>query len=268
VPHILEFYAATEGNCSLFNFEGKEGAVGRLPWYLAHRFPIKIVRFDVEKEEVVRDVAGLCIECGTDETGELIGRIVNDPARPGNRFEGYADQAATEKKILRDVFERGDAWFRTGDLMRKDKNGYFYFVDRVGDTFRWKSENVSTAEVAQMIGRFPGVLEANVYGVRVPGKEGRAGMAALIIDKSFDLAAFHAHVVRHLPDYARPLFVRIRNEIEVTGTFKQKKVELVAHGFDPSQTGDTIYFNDPHAQAFKRLDPGLYQEIVSGRIIV
>jgi fatty-acyl-CoA synthase len=266
LPHILEFYAATEGNCSLFNFEGKEGAVGRLPWFLSHRFPIKVVRFDVEKEEVVRNAAGFCIECGVNETGELIGQIVNDPARPGNRFEGYADKGATEKKILHNAFARGDAWFRTGDLMRKDADGYFYFVDRVGDTFRWKGENVSTAEVAQMIGRFPGVLEVNVYGVRLPGKDGRAGMAALIIDRGFDLAAFHAHLVKSLPDYARPLFVRIRNEIEVTGTFKQKKVELVAHGFDPSQTHDTIYFNDPESAGFVKVDPVLFNRIQSGQL--
>ena len=266
LPHILEFYAATEGNCSLFNFEGKEGAVGRLPWFLSHRFPIKVVRFDVEKEEVVRNAAGFCIECRADEPGELIGQIVNDPARPANRFEGYADKGATEKKILHNVFKRGDAWFRTGDLMRKDADGYFYFVDRIGDTFRWKGENVSTAEVARMIGPFPGVLEVNVYGVRLPGKEGRAGMAALIMDKRFDLAAFHAHLVKNLPDYARPLFVRIRNEIEVTGTFKQKKVELVAHGFDPSQTNDTIYFNDPERAGFVKVDPLLYSRIQTGQL--
>jgi fatty-acyl-CoA synthase len=266
LPLILEFYAATEGNCSMFNVEGKEGAVGRLPWFLEHRFPIKIVRFDVEKEEVVRSADGFCVECDVNEPGELIGKIVNDPLRPGNRFEGYADPNATEKKILRNVFERGDAWFRTGDLMRKDERGYFYFVDRIGDTFRWKGENVSTAEVAQMIGPFPGVLEVNVYGVRVPGKEGRVGMAALIIDKMFDLAAFHAHLVRTLPEYARPLFLRIRDEIEVTGTFKQKKLELVARGFDPSQTHEAIFFNDAERKAFVRIDAPLFERIQTGQV--
>src|SRR4029078_9198786 len=107
------------------------------------------------------------------EPGEVIGRIVNDPSKPGNRFEGYAASAQNDNKILRDVFKKGDAWFRTGDLMRKDERGYFYFVDRVGDTFRWKGENVSTSEVSEAINTFPGIVDANVYGVSVQGRDGR-----------------------------------------------------------------------------------------------
>src|SRR5207247_6272868 len=137
-----------------------------------------------------------------------------------------ASKAETEKKILRDVFEKGDAYFRTGDLMKKDENGYFYFVDRIGDTFRWKGENVATSEVSEAITVFPGIAEANVYGVSIPGKDGRAGMAALVVEGNLDLAALRAHLVAHLPEYARPLFLRIKSEIDVTGTFKQKKVDL------------------------------------------
>ena len=174
IPHILEFYAATEGNVSMFNFEGKPGAIGRIPWFLAHRFPTALVRFDVEQEQPVRNEQGFCIACAPNEVGEAIGKIVHDPKRPGARFEGYARKTEDDRKILRDVFEQGDAWFRTGDLMRKDEDGYFYFVDRIGDTFRWKGENVSTSEVAEAIDRFPGIVEANVYGVPVPGKDGRA----------------------------------------------------------------------------------------------
>ena len=142
----------------------------------------------------------------------MIGRIVNDPARPGNRFEGYAAANQNENKILRDVFEKGDAWFRTGDLMRKDERGYFYFVDRVGDTFRWKGENVSTSEVAEAINTFPGIADANVYGVTVVGRDGRAGMAAIVCDGQCDLGALHAHLAANLPDYARPLFLRIQRQ--------------------------------------------------------
>ena len=164
------------------------------------------------------------------------------------------------------MFEKGDAWFRTGDLMRKDEGGYFYFVDRIGDTFRWKGENVSTSEVAEAIDRFPGVVEANVYGVPVPGKDGRAGMAALVVDGKLDFAALRAHLVRSLPDYARPVFIRIRGTIEVTSTFKQKKLDLVSQGFDPSVTSDAIYFNDAERGAFVKLDAALHARICEGKV--
>lgn len=266
IPHIVEFYAATEGNVLLFNFEGKPGAVGRVPWYLAGRFPAAIIRFDVETEQPERGADGLCIRCAPNETGEAIGRIVSDAKRPGSRFEGYANKADDEKKILRDVFEKGDIWFRTGDLMKQDERGYFYFVDRVGDTFRWKGENVSTTEVAEAIGTFPGIQEANVYGVHVPGKEGRAGMAAIVSEGDLDLVALRQHVVEHLPDYARPLFLRLRGKIDVTSTFKQKKLDLARQGFAPEVIEDAIYFNDPQVKAFVRLDPILYERIRNGEI--
>jgi len=266
IPHILEFYGATEGNVNIFNFEGKQGAVGRVPWFVAHRFPIAVVRFDVEHQQPVRNAEGFCERCDPDEPGEVIGRIVNDPERPGNRFEGYAAASQNENKVLHDVFEKGDAWFRTGDLMRKDARGYFYFVDRVGDTFRWKGENVSTSEVADALNTFPGVADANVYGVTVVGRDGRAGMAAIVCDGQCDLGALHAHLRANLPDYARPLFLRIQPKIEVTGTFKQKKVDLVRQSFNPAATSDPIYFNDPQTNAFVRLDPALYRRIESGEI--
>ena len=186
IPQIIEFYGATEGNVTLFNFEGKEGSVGRIPWYLANRFPTKIVRFDVERQEPVRDDRRALHRMRRRRAGR--GRSARSSAiasKPGQRFEGYAASTETEKKILRDVFEKGDVWFRTGDLMRKDENGYFYFVDRIGDTFRWKGENVSTTEVEEAIGAFDGALEANVYGVAVPGRDGRAGMAAIVAKPGF-----------------------------------------------------------------------------------
>ena len=268
IPQILEFYGATEGNVNIFNFEGKPGAVGRVPWFVAHRFPTEVVRFDVERQQPVRDASGFCIRCEPDEPGEVIGKIISDASKPGNRFEGYAAAAQNEGKILRDVFEQGDAWFRTGDLMRRDENGYFYFVDRIGDTYRWKGENVSTSEVAETINVFPGVQDANVYGVQIKGREGRAGMAAIVCNGACNLMELHAHLAANLPDYARPLFVRVQNEIDVTGTFKQKKVELVKEGFDPSQIADPIYFNDPQSRTFVRLDPALYERIEKGDIRV
>jgi fatty-acyl-CoA synthase len=266
IPRIIEFYAATEGNVTLFNFEGRPGAIGRLPRLLERRFPVRIVRFDVTREAPLRDARGFCIRCAADEVGEAIGRIVNDPAAPSGRFEGYADRAESEAKILRDVFEPGDAWFRTGDLMRQDRHGYFYFVDRIGDTFRWKGENVSTGEVAEILNCCPGIRDANVYGVAVAAHEGRAGMAAIVAGADFDLAGLRDHVHALLPDYARPLFVRLRDELEVTMTFKQKKTELVAQGFDPAQCADAIYFDDRRAGAYVRLDHALYEEIIGGAI--
>jgi fatty-acyl-CoA synthase len=266
IPHIVEFYAATEGNVTMFNFEGKEGAVGRIPWFLAHRFPTKVVRFDLELQQPVRNAQGFCIECDPDEPGEVIGRILKDASKPGARFEGYATKSETEKKILHDVFAKGDVWFRTGDLMRKDANGYFYFVDRIGDTFRWKGENVSTTEVEEAVGAFEGALEANVYGVNVPGRDGRAGMAAIVAEPGFNLAAFREHLAGRLPEYARPVFLRLRNTIEVTTTFKTKKIDLVKQGFDPSIITDPIYFNDPAAKAFVQLDTPLYERIRDGQV--
>ncbi len=266
LPHILEFYAATEGNCSLFNFDSKAGAVGRIPKWAEKKFIIKIVRFDVETGQPVRDAQGFCIECAPDEVGEMVGEILNDPARPSARFEGYADKAATEKKILRDVRAKGDAWFRTGDLLKKDANRYFYFIDRIGDTFRWKGENVSTTEVSEAITSFPGIAEATVYGVTVPGADGRAGMVAVVRDPvvPFDLAAFPAHLAAHLPDYARPLFLRFQEQLEITGTFKQRKVELVKDGFDPARVKDPLYVYDARARLFTAVGPAEFADIASG----
>jgi fatty-acyl-CoA synthase len=196
----------------------------------------------------------------------VIGKIVNEASKPGSRFEGYASADESERKILRNVFTPGDAWFRTGDLMRQDERGYFYFVDRVGDTFRWKGENVSTLEVAAAITSFPGIKDANVYGVQVPGREGRAGMAAIVCDSGaqLDLAGLHAHLTAHLPEYARPLFLRVQSEIDVTSTFKQKKIDLVRQGFDPAVCKEPLYFNDPQRRAFVRLDAVLFQQIMNG----
>jgi fatty-acyl-CoA synthase len=266
IPQILEFYASTEGNVGLFNLDGKEGAVGRIPWWLAHRFPVKIVRLDEERRHELRDERGFCIECAAGEAGEVIGKIVNDPSLPGSRFEGYASSADTDRKLLHDAFSKGDVWFRTGDLMRKDARGYFYFVDRLGDTYRWKGENVSTTEVERALGRCEYVLEANVYGVAVHGRDGRAGMAAIVAREDLDLDALHTHLARQLPSYAMPVFLRVRRDLDVTTTFKQKKIELVGDGFDPQRSPDPIYFNDPQRSAFVRLDADTYQRVNAGEI--
>ncbi len=259
IPRIVEFYGATEGNVAMFNYDGKVGAVGRVPRYMRNMFQTRIVRFDIEKEIPVRDARGFCIECADDETGEALGKIVHEP---GKEFEGYTRAADTEKKVLRDVFERGDAWFRTGDLMERDALGYFYFIDRIGDTFRWKGENVSTSEVAEALSVIDGIAQANVYGVAVPGREGRAGMAALMAEPDFQPAHLAAKLA--LPAYARPVFLRLIPEMEITGTFKQRKVDLVRQGFDPHAIADPLYVLDSDTLLYERLDFATYEAIASG----
>jgi fatty-acyl-CoA synthase len=266
IPHIFEFYAATEGGVSLFNVEGKRGAIGHIPAYLAHRFSPPLVLFDIEKGEPIRNDQGFCIRCAPNEAGEAIGKIVDDPSNVGSRFEGYTNKKASDEKILRNVFEHGDAWVRTGDLMRKDDQGFFYFVDRIGDTFRWKGENVSTSEVSNAIGTFPGVTHANVYGVDIPNTEGRPGMVALVTEHEINLSAFRKHLLACLPSYACPLFLRIQDDVELTGTFKYSKTELVRQGYDPVATTDAIYFDNPESHSFIRLNKALYDRIQNGYI--
>jgi fatty-acyl-CoA synthase len=246
VRNVLEFYAATEGNAVMMNFDSRPGAIGRIPKWATNRFPVKVVAYDHDANAPVRDALGRCRELGPDEIGELLAEIRDDPKMPAARFDGYADPKATQQKVLRDAFKPGDTWFRTGDLVKQDSKGYFYFVDRIGDTFRWKGENVSTTEVAETLQQFPGVQEAVVYGVAVSRHDGRAGMAALVVDTpaTFDLDGLHAFLAERLPAYARPMFLRFRSQIEVTGTFKQRKVDLVAEGFDTRRVGDPVYFDD------------------------
>ncbi len=265
ILRILEFYAATEGNFSLYNVEGKPGAIGRIPPLLGHRFPAAIVKVDAESGAPLRNADGLCVACGRGEVGEAIGRI-GLAAEGGGRFEGYTDAEETGKKILRDVFAKGDAWFRTGDLMALDAQGYFHFVDRVGDTFRWKGENVATSEVNDAVRDCSGVVDATTYGVAVPGTDGRAGMSALVIDDEFDFAVFARHLGRRLPAYAHPLFVRVRAVLDATETFKQKKGLLAREGFDPRLVGESLFFRDPAAGTYRPLDAALHDRIVQGRV--
>ncbi len=263
IPRIIEFYGATEGNVSMLNYDGRIGAVGRVPHYMRKIMTTRIVRFDIEREMPVRGADGLCVECAPGEVGEAIGKITNEP---GKTFDGYTKSTDTEKKILRDVFEKGDAWFRTGDLMRADEHGYFYFVDRIGDTFRWKGENVATSEVSEALGVVTGIKEANVYGVAVPGMDGRAGMAAIVAGPEFDPSTLAAKLANNLPAYARPVFLRLMPEIETTGTFKQRKVDLVQEGFDLTKIAEPVYWLDSSSSRYERLDSARYADIVSDRM--
>ena len=262
IPEVLEFYGATEGNVSMFNFDGREGAIGRVPKYLRKRFNIRLVQFDVETETPIRGLDGLCREAGIGQIGECIGKISSDARE---EYTGYVDKAASEKKVLHDVFEKGDTWFSTGDLMTADADGYFYFVDRIGDTFRWKGENVSTIEVAERLQAAAGVKEANVYGVAMEGADGRAGMAGLVVDADFDIKAFGDHVAETLPSYAQPVFVRIMPAIETTGTFKVRKMDLVADGYDPGKIRGPLYFRDPK-KGYVKVTKGVFEKLSAGLV--
>ena len=266
IPRILEYYASTEGNFSLYNCEGQPGAIGRIPAFLANRLPVALLRFDVEKSEPARNAEGLCERCAANEVGEAVGLMPATGGERAGRFEGYADQEASNRKVLRNVFKAGDSWYRTGDLMRRDERGFYYFVDRVGETYRWKGENVSTAEVLTALTASRGVIDGVVYGVSVPGTDGRAGTAALVVDAEFDLAAFRAEVASRLPSYARPVFLRILSTLEATGTFKPRKQDLMQSGFDPSRVTDPLYFDDARSQRYVPVDAALYAAIVDGTI--
>ena len=261
IPDILEFYGSTEGNVSLFNFDGKPGAIGRVPKFLKKQLNIRLLAFDIETEQPVRLANGLAREAGVGEIGEAIGMIGDDIRHD---FSGYADKAASEKKILTDVFKRGDRWFRTGDLMRQDSEGYFYFIDRIGDTFRWKGENVSTAEVEQRLVDAPGVKEVIAYGVPVPGAEGKAGMVTLVTEGRFSAKAFAVYADEQLPPYARPVFIRLAKELETTGTFKYRKIDLVAEGFDPAAVDGAIYVRGGKT-GYAKLTPDAFAAIQNGQ---
>lgn len=263
IPRILEFYAATEGNFSLFNVEGEPGAIGRIPPLLAHRFPANLVKLDPDSGVPLRNEEGFCIACARGEAGEAIGRI-GTADEGGGRFEGYTDAGETERKVLRDVFARGDAWFRTGDLMRIDGKGFFHFVDRIGDTFRWKGENVATSEVSDAMRDFTGVVDATTYGVSIPGADGRAGMSAIVVNEGFDITALPAHLAQRLPAYARPVFIRISRELDATETFKQKKGDLSREGFDPTAISDPLFMLDSKSGAYLPLDAEAHASILNG----
>lgn len=261
IPHVVEFYAATEGTFSLSNVDGKVGSIGRLPAILRRRPPIEIVRHDPDAVAPWRGNDGRCARCGVDEPGEAIGRMDGD----GSRFEGYTSAEDTAAKVLRDVLEPGDAWFRTGDLMRRDAAGFYHFVDRVGDTFRWKGENVSTLEVAGAVRSAPGVRDAVVYGVKVPGAEGRAGMAAIVPGDGFDPARLGAHLAATLPAYARPLFLRVCETIATTATYKPRTADLAREGFDPGRITDPLWLDRPGDGRPVPVDAALYAAISAGR---
>lgn len=264
VRRICEIYGASEGNTTFFNLLNKNKTIG------AAMNPVILVQYDMENDTVVRDSEGKCIEVPIGEAGLLLSEITTE-----NEFDGYTNPKATASKIVQNVKEAGDNWFNTGDLVRQIDVGFamgfkhYQFVDRTGDTFRWRAENVSTNEVAEVLNAHPQITMANVYGVEVAGAEGRAGMVAFQLergaDAELDLSTFQALVERELPGYAQPVFIRVQQHVTTTTTFKLQKVALREEAYHPDKVrGDIIYVRKPRSDGYQKMDAEFYQQIVAG----
>lgn len=267
IKQINEFYGSTEGNCSVGNFSNKVGAVGFISVLFPFLLPLGLVRVDEETREPVRDpVTGLCIPCEFGEPGELVGRI--DKGHPVRDFQGYADKEATKKKVMKDVWRKGDAAFRSGDILVMDDLGWLYFKDRAGDTFRWKGENVSTMEVEATVSAVVGLRDCVVYGVEIPGTEGRAGMVAIPDpERKVDLDKLYGGLAERLPAYARPIFVRLVDKIDVTATYKLKKRDLQSEGFNPELVGKAeVLMLDVKQERYLPVTQEQYNNIINGNL--
>lgn len=247
---ILEGWGSTESNGNLINVDNKPGSCGRIPYF--ERTHLRLLAYDRATDELIKTSDGYYVACGPGEVGEICGQIHTGDGQPLGPFEGYTNAEATEKKILRDVFETGDAWYRSGDLLQFDEDGYFYFVDRIGDTFRWKAENVSTAEVEQLLSEYDDAETITVYGVEVADHEGRAPMAAIQLrpGHSFDPKRLYDIASRLLPHYAVPLFIRLLEQADMTDTYKLRKVQLREQAFHPAWVSDSLYVLDSDAATY------------------
>jgi len=263
IPKCVEFYGATEGNANMINTVGRVGSVGFnsviIPWI----FPIKLVKVDEETGDLIRGANGLAAPAQTGEVGLLVGKVKNDVL---HRFDGYLNQQATKKKIAYNVFSKGDSAFLTGDMLMQDEEGFYYFQDRTGDTFRWKGENVSTNEVEGVISKALELNDVCVYGVEVPGIEGRAGMACICDpEKQANIEELQKYCEKALPPYARPMFIRQSNEIAKTATYKFKKNILRDEGFNPStcDVTDSLYYYDGKQKKYVAIDGAVYDSILT-----
>ncbi|KAI1408240.1 fatty acid transporter [Hypoxylon sp. FL1857] len=286
---ITEFYASTDGLGLISNENRGPFSVGAISvrgtlWHWLNGDSDARVRIDPDTQEIIRGKDGFAIKCKANEPGEMIYRL--NPANPSTP-QYYGNSQASDKRRIADVFAKGDLWFRSGDAMRLDSDGRLFFVDRLGDTFRWHSENVSTTEVADIVGSFPQVAEANVYGVEVPFADGRAGCAAIVAadgisakvediasERGLDLKGLAEHCLTRLPQYAVPIFLRVVKQLEYTGTMKLQKGRLRSEGIDldviekaeKGEDVDTLYWKPPGERKytlFKRED---LQELKCGRV--
>lgn len=262
VERICEIYGSSEGNVTFVNLLNKDKTIG------ASISQVALVQYDTENDVIVRDNDGRCIEVQFGAPGLLVAKI-----GPNAEFDGYTNPEATQSKIIHDVQTAGDQWFNTGDLVRRIDVGFalgfkhYQFVDRIGDTFRWRAENVSTNEVGEILNAHPQITMANVYGVEVPGVEGRAGMVAFALDEGtkFDVAGFQSLVESSLPPYAQPVFVRILRAAQTTVTFKLLKGELREQSYHLDRVDDdTVYVRKPRSAGYELLDRTFYQQLLDG----
>lgn len=255
VPIVREFYGSTEGNAFALNLEGKPGMIGRLGMGQV------VVRCDPASGAILRGPDGLAIPAKVGESGLLVGRISRI-----TRYDGYLDRRASASKIVENVRRRGDHYFDTGDLVRLNHGRWLSFVDRMGDTYRWKGENVSTAEVSGILAGATGVELCNVFGVHVPNCEGKAGMAAMATNAEFDLNAFAEYVGHNLSTAQRPLFLRlIDGGMRVTGTLKHQKVDYQDEGFDPNRVPDRLFYLQ--RGCYVPLDETTFQRLSRGEVM-
>nr|XP_061836706.1 long-chain fatty acid transport protein 6-like isoform X2 [Nerophis lumbriciformis] len=261
---IREGYGLTEASIGFLNYTDEVGPIGRASAFNKLSMPFELLRYDTQSYEPLRTASGRCVRAQKGEAGILVA-----PLTPMNQFPGYAgNKVQSEKKLVKDVFRTGDVYFNTGDLLLQDQRDFLYFRDRVGDTFRWKGENVSTMEVSEVLCPLDFIQDASVYGVTISGYEGRAGMAAIVLkaDHGLNGAELYKHLVEALPSYAWPWFLRIRPSLDVTDTFKQQKGKLVQEGFNPDVIMDPLFFLDITQRDYIVLSGSLYEDIVLGKI--
>ena len=267
LPVIKEAYGTSEGNCFLVDIEGKPGTIGFMPKALSFLSPRCLIKADPITGEVVRNSKGYCIRVSVGEPGLLVNKIQNNNLF--SRFDGFVNNPAeTNKKILRNVFKDGDNYYNTGDMMVMDDEGYLYFSDRAGDTFRWKGENVSTTETENMISSVLDLAIVIVFGVDIPNTDDRAGMAVIQKSKEeVDMSQLANDFSSLLPSYAVPLFLRFVESVDLTGTFKFQKTRYRKEGYNPGATGgDPVYVRDKGSMSYVPLDEEKYQEIINGII--
>ncbi len=258
VEHILEFYGATEGAAGLFNIDEVPGMIGR------RTIPGLIIAVKINEEtgKFYKDEKGFLIECNSGESGMMLAKIEEN-----STFMGYKNKAKTNERVLRNVLEEDDAYFNTGDLVNLHDDHWVSFADRYGDTFRWKGENVSTMEVESILNSFGGFEICNVYGVEIPNTDGKAGMICMKLEdnKSLDTDLFSQFIVKNLPKYSIPIFIRIKDELEFTGTHKLRKVNLRKQGYDINSVKDQLYFWDSRSSQYKIFEREQYQNLMSGK---
>jgi len=267
IQNVRELYGATEGNCNIINTTNRIGAVGFCTLLAPWAYPICLIKVDPETDELVRNSRGFCIRCKPGEPGQMIGKIIKgDPTR---NFDGYLANDATKDKVARDVFSKGDIAFLTGDIMVMDGLGYCYFRDRTGDTFRWRGENVSTQQVEADISSELGLVDAVVFGVEIPGSEGKAGMAAIVDNGRINMASLYEGLSKRMPIYSCPLFIRLlkSEHADMTSTFKLQKTAYRAAGYDPKKTnGDPVYNLDPKEKRYVLMTTQFYESLMAKHV--